>query len=157
MITTLQFVISSNLQKGQGVRRLRGSLPIQIYGDAAFLGIAMTTEGERDRQPHTFITRSTASAPVGDEAPNGELRIYTNQTINTVRNPRPFSAASLALQNHLWGYTLESLNHGGVKRAVDTDETYRNLYEEFVVEPLATAVMGLCRDRELRSQVDQAL
>lgn len=138
--------------RGERGWEIRGDLEVEIFGDDKFLGVSLSTVGYQDGEPFRWVSRSTSVADAGDGT-GGSVRRYASLVVNTYLNPDPFVAAALALNGHLRGYQLESMDRAGFLSAVNTDPWVREVYEERVVDPISTATLALCRSNDSRKAI----
>lgn len=125
----------------------RGTINIEIHGDVPFLGLSVWHEERRDDlryEPFVVLSRTSVTR-TGHDSQTFETKRYR---VTTEHDLDPLAAAARALRTHLVERLPDQLGQK-VMESLSSNPFYRQSYEDQVVEPICTAVLGMCRDASL--------
>lgn len=148
VVDSKQLRFFAELSAVQGNEALVGTktINVEFHGTDPFLGLSVWHEEHRKTPGPAFVVLSrTASISSKEEFQSFETSQYQ---VNTTYDVDPLTAAGRALRRHLKEFLPDELGRG-VKAGIERNAFYRYSYDDQVVEPICTAVLGMCRDARL--------
>lgn len=134
-----------------------GILDVEIHGSTPFLGLSTWHSEDRQglRFPFVIYSRTALSSP--DDTNDPSFYEATRYSVHTTKRLDPLEAADLVLRRHLLSDSFAATISTFLPDALKQDDPfYRGSYHDQVVEPICTAILGMCRDASLWASVTDA-
>jgi hypothetical protein len=147
----LRFRIDLQAVQGNDALVGHGALNVEIHRSELFFGLSVWHDDWERRyrnQPSFVLSRTGPFNPSRDFTSTDTPRYQ----VNTLYDADPLIAASRVLRWHLTELMPPVLGNG-VAEGLNENPFYQATYGDRVIEPICTAVLGMCRDASLYQEL----